>query len=119
MIKTRNGIAVAGFFSVFLKDPSHLLLSLVTAKLVSGVRLAKQVVWNVVVVFFKNGYLSVFDERISVDPVSLNAVEKMRDEIEICDLFHLEGDVIATLKLDPAYVVVLGISLDKLAQSSE
>ena len=69
--------------------------------------------------FLKNGDLTVFNKRVRVDSVSLNSVKQMSYEIEIAYLFHVKGYIIASLKFNAVYIVFLGVSLDKLAQSSE
>ena len=103
----------------FFKYCSYLFLGLVGAELIRGVGLAEQIVGNIIVVFLENGNLAVFNQLLANYTFALDTVKQARNKLNIGYLFHLEGDVVASLKLYAADVICRGIFLYILAQSAE
>ena len=103
----------------FFENLSYLFFCLVGTELIRGIGFAEQRMGNIIVVLFKYGYLAIFNEVLADDTLALNTVKQVRNKLNVADLFHLEGDVIASLKLNAADIVFCGVFLYILAQSAE
>ena len=102
-----------------LEDQLYLIFCFVGAELICGVGFTEQVMGDIVIVFFKDRDLAVFDESIAVYAVTLDTVEQSCNKVDIRRFFHLEGDIIATLEFYRAYSVCRGIFLYIFAQGAE